>query len=117
MEARVAVEAAAAGVVLRTRAQTEAEAGAEALTVPRREGLEVEEDTSYLAAEGPPHLAGMEAGVEVRRWELWKAVEEERLFLWQEGEEGPSYVEGGAAAEALPSMEEEVVVLAFAVHF
>lgn len=118
MEARVAVEAAAAGVVLRTRAQTAAEAGAEALTVPRRGGLEVEEDTSYLAAaEGPPHLAGMEAGVEVRRWELWKAVEEERLFLWQEGEEGPSYVEGGAAAEALPSMVEEVVVLAFAVHF
>lgn len=117
--ARVVVEAEAVGVVLLTLPQTEVEAVVEAPKVLRREGLEVEEDTSYLAAvEGPLHLAWMEAVVEVQLWELWKAVEEEeRLFLWQEGEEGLSCAEGAAGEAALPSMVEEVVVLAFVVHF
>lgn len=112
MVARVVVEAEAVGVVLLTPAQTEVEVVAEALKVLRRAGLEVEEDTSYLAGvEGLLRLAGMEVAVEVQLWELWKVVEEERLFLWQEGEEGLSYVEEGEAEEALPSMVEEVVVL------
>lgn len=118
MVARVVEEAEAVAVVLLTPAQTEVEAVVEARKVLRREGLEVEEDTSCLAAvEGLLRLAGMEVVVEVRLWELLKVVEEERLFLWPEGEEGRSYVEEGEAEEALPSMVEEVVVLAFVVHF
>lgn len=116
--ARVVVEAEAVGVELLTPAQTEAEVAVEALKVLRREGLEAEEDTSYLAVvEGLLRLAGMEAAVEVQLWELLKAAEEERPFLWQEAEEGLSYVEEGEEGAALPSMVEEVVVLAFVVHF
>lgn len=116
--ARVAAAVEAVGAVLPTLAETEVEEAVEALKVLRREGLEVAEDTSYLAAvEGLPHLAWMEVVVEVQLWELLKVVEEERLFLWQEGEEGLSYVEGEGVEEALPLMVEEVVVLAFVVHF
>lgn len=115
-QAVVAVEA--VGVVLPTLPQTEVEEVVEALKVLRREGLEVEEDTSYLAAvEGLLHQAWMEVVVEVQLWELLKVVEVERLFLWQEEEEGLSYVEGGEVEAVLPLMVEEVVVLAFVVHF
>lgn len=110
--AQVVVEVEAVEVVLLTLSQTEVEEVVEALKVLRREGLEVEEDTSYLAVvEGLLHLAWMEVVVEVQLWELLKVVEEERLFLWPEGEEGLNYVEGGEVEEALPSMVEEVVVL------
>lgn len=118
MVAQVVAAVEAVGAVLLTLPQTEVEEVAEALKVLRREGLEVAEDTSYLAAvEGLLHLAWMEVVVEVQLWELLKVVEEERLFLWQEGEEGLSYVEGEEVEEALPLMVEEVVVLAFVVHF
>lgn len=114
----MAVAAEAVGGVLLTPAQPEVAVVVEALKVLRREGLEAEEDTSYLAVvAGLPRLAGMEVAVEVQLWELLKVAEEERLFLWQEGEEGLSCVEEGEGEEALPSMVEEVVVLAFVVHF
>lgn len=84
----------------------------------RREGLEAEEGTSYLAVvEGLPHLASKEAEVGVQLWGLLKVVEAGHLFPWQEEGEGLSYAEGVEEEVALPLMVVEVVVLAFAVHF
>lgn len=119
MVAQVEVEVEVVGVVPLTLPMTEVEVAVEALKVLRREGLEVEEGTFYLVVvEGLLRLAWTEVVVEVQLWELLKVVvEEERLFLWQEGEEGLSYVEGVEGEEALPLMVEEVVVLAFVVHF
>lgn len=104
----------AAGVVPRTRSLTGAEAVAGALKVRRRAEPGAEAGTSCLAvAEGHPHLAWMEAAVAGQLWELLKVVEEEPLFPWQEGEEGPSYVAAGEEAAALPLMVVEVVVLKY----
>lgn len=118
MVALVVVEAEAVGVVPWTPSTTEVAVAVVALQVLRRGGLEVEEGTSYLAVvEGLLRLAWTGVAVGVRLWALLKVVEEERLFLWQEVEGGLSYVEGEEGEEALPSMVEEVVVLAFVVHF
>ncbi|EPY77842.1 leiomodin-2 [Camelus ferus] len=82
------------GRPMRDRTCTLVEVVVEALKVLKREGLEVEEGTSYLVVvEGLLHLAWTEAVVAVQLRELWKVVEEEPLFPWQEGEEGPNYVE------------------------
>lgn len=108
----------AVGVALWSPPETEAEVAEAAPKVQRREGLEVEEGTSYwVAVEGLLHLAGTEVEVEGQRWELLKVVEAGHPFLGQEEEEGLSYVEGGEEAEALPWMVVVVVVLAFVVHF
>lgn len=118
MVALVEAEAEEEAVVPLTRSLTEVEVVVEALKVLRREELEVEEGTSCLAVvEGLLHPAWMEAVVAVQLWELLKVVEEEPLFPWQEGEEGPSYVEVEEEGAALPLMVVEVVVLAFVVHF
>ncbi|KAJ1062947.1 hypothetical protein K5549_004976 [Capra hircus] len=112
--ALVEAEAEAEAVVPLTRSLTEVEVVVEALKVLRREELEVEEGTSCLAVvEGLLHPAWMEAVVAVQLWELLKVVEEEPLFPWQEGEEGPSYVEAGEEGAALPLMVVEVVVLKY----
>lgn len=116
--AQVEAEVEAVGVVPLALPLTQMEVVVEALKVLRREGLEVEEGTSYLAVvEGLLHLAWKEAVVEVQLWELLKVVGEERLFPWQEEEEDLSCVEGEEEEVALPLMVVEVVVLAFAVHF
>lgn len=116
--ARVEEEVEAVGVVPLILPLTEVEVVVVALKVLRREGLEVEAGTSYLVVvEGLPHLAWKEVVVEVQRWELSKAEEEERLVPWREEEEGLSYVEGEEEVAALPSRVVEVVVLAFVVHF
>lgn len=108
----------AVGAARRSRPETEAEVAEAARTVQRREGPEVEEGTSYWVAEGGLlHLAWTEGAAGARRWELWKVVEAGRPFLGPEEEEGLSCAEGGEAAEALPWMVAEVVVLAFVVHF
>lgn len=118
MVALVVVEVEVVGVVPWTPSTAEVAVVVVALQVLRREGLEVEEGTSYLAVvEGLLRLAWTGVAVGVRLWVLLKVVEEERLFLWQEAEGGLSYVEGEEGEEALPSMVVEVVVLAFVVHF
>ena len=118
MVAPVEVEVEEVGVVPLTRPPTEVEVVVVVLTVLKREGLEVEEGTSYLAeVEGLLRLAWTEAAVAGQLWELLKVAEEEPLFPWQEGEEGLSYVEGGEEEAALPLMVVEVAVLAFVVHF
>lgn len=105
-------EVEAAGVVPLTLPPTEVEVVVEALKVLKKEGLEEEEGIFYLVVvEGLLHLAWTEAVVEVQLWELLKVEEEERLFPWQEGEEGLSYVEGEEEEAALPSMVVEVAVL------
>lgn len=111
-------EVEAVGVALWSPPETEAEVAEAAPKVQRREGLEVEEGTSYwVAVEGLLHLAWTEVAVEGRLWELLKVVEVGRPFLGQEEEEGLSYAEGGEEVEVLPWMVVEVVVLAFVVHF
>lgn len=118
MVAPVEVEVEAVGVVPLTQPLPQVEVVVEALKVLKREGLEVEEGTSYLVVvEGLLHLAWTEAVVAVQLRELWKVVEEEPLFPWQEGEEGPNYVEEVGEEAGLPLMVVEVVVLAFVVHF
>jgi hypothetical protein len=100
---QVEVEVGVVGVVPLTLSLTEVEVVVEALKVQKREGLEVEEGTSYLAeVGGHPHLAWKEAVEVVQLWGLWRVVGEEHLFLWQEEEEGLSCAEGEEVVEALP---------------
>lgn len=86
--------------------------------VPTRAALVVEVGTSCLeGAEEQQHPAWKEVEVEVQQWELWKVGGEEPPFLGQAGEEGLSYEEGEEEEEVHPLRVEEVVVLAFGVHF
>lgn len=86
--------------------------------VPKRAALAAEEGASCSeAGEGQQHQAWREAEAAVQLWVLLKVVVGEPPFPGQAGEEGLSYEEGEEEEEVLPLRVEEVVVLAFGVHF
>lgn len=117
MEGLVEAEVEEAAAVLWTLPQPEVEVVV-GLKVLKRAALAVGEGTSCLeGVEEQQHQAWKEVAVEVQQWELLKVVGEEPLFHGQEGEEGLSYEEGEEEGEVLPLRVEEVVVLAFEVHF